>query len=426
MNYKETTEYLFNQLPFFQKVGASAYKPGLERSLALDSLFHSPHKSYKTIHVGGTNGKGSTSHTLSAILQQAGYKVGLYTSPHLVDFRERIRVDGKMMEESFVVDFVQKYKEDFEPLQCSFFELTMMMAFYYFREQQVDVAVIEVGLGGRLDSTNIISPDLSIITNVSLDHTQFLGDTVEEIAVEKAGIIKAGIPVVIGSAKGEVKNIFENTASRVNATIRFADSENVINSLKRENGKWLFDTVHHGEIIAELGGYAQIENAKTILLATDILKDKGYNITDEAIQVGFSQVVELTGLQGRWQQIQDVPKVICDTGHNLAGVEYIVEQLKNEEYKELHIIWGMANDKDITHIMEILPKNAYYYFVKAQIDRAMPTEVLLSIAQNYNLKGDAFPSIKDAYAIALKNASEDDMIFIGGSNFVVGEFLASL
>lgn len=426
MNYHETTDYLFNQLPFFQRDGGSAYKPGLERSLALDHLFTSPHKSYKTIHVGGTNGKGSTSHTLAAILQEAGYKVGLYTSPHLMDFRERIRVNGEMIDESYVIDFVEQNRKDFEPLQCSFFELTMMMAFCYFREKQVDVAIIEVGLGGRLDSTNIITPDLSIITNVSLDHIQFLGDTVEKIALEKAGIIKRHIPIVIGSAEGEVKEIFKKAAFEHNAPITFADEGKVILSSKNIKGKWVFETTKYGTIVDELGGYAQQENAKTILEAVNLLISLGYTINEINVRKGFQHVVELTGLMGRWQLIQENPRVICDTGHNLAGVEYIVEQLKNEEFENLHIIWGMANDKDVTHILEILPQNAIYYFVNAQINRALPADSLYKLAQENNLKGEAYATIDNAYKTAINKASKDDFIFIGGSNFVVGEFLTTI
>lgn len=426
MNYKETTEYLFSQLPVFQKIGGEAYKPGLDNTLKLDAIFDQPRQAYKTIHVGGTNGKGSTSHTLAAILQKSGYKVGLYTSPHLIDFRERIRVNGEKIDEQYVIDFVDTYRPDFEPIHCSFFELTMMMAFCYFRDQQVDIAIIEVGLGGRLDSTNIITPDLSIITNVSIDHTQFLGDTVEKIAFEKAGVIKHNIPVVIGRAEGAVKDVFLKKASEVETEIKFADQVDLLLANEYVNGKWHLLTKNHGDITVELGGYAQLENAKTILLAIDTLIELGYQIPQNAIHNGFEQVTGLTGLMGRWQIIRNSPKVICDTGHNLGGVEYIVDQLKAEKYNKLHIVWGMANDKDVTHILEILPKDAIYYFVNAQINRAMPAQDLLAIAEKNGLKGKAYPLIQEAYQEALSIADKDDLIFVGGSNFVVGEFLENL
>lgn len=423
MNYQETTEYLFSQLPVFQHIGGAAYKPGLGTSLALDKLFDHPHQSYKTIHVGGTNGKGSTSHTLAAILQKSGYKVGLYTSPHLIDFRERVRVNGKMIEESYVIDFVEKYKADFEPLKCSFFELTMMMSFCYFREQEVDIAIIEVGLGGRLDSTNIIEPDLSIITNIGLDHTQFLGSTVQEIAREKAGIIKEDTPIVIGEANDEIKEIFLEKAFEQNAPIAFADFVQPITASKQENGKWIYSTNNYGDIVGELGGNAQIYNANTILVAIEKLVQLDYNITEEAIKEGFAQVSSLTGLMGRWQILQTTPKVICDTGHNKDGIKYIVEQLRTEKYDNLHIILGVANDKDVSEILALMPQNATYYFINAQINRALPANELKKKADLYELQGKAYSSIWNAFETAELISSPNDLIFIGGSNFVVGEFL---
>ena len=423
MTYKETTEYLFSQLPVFQHVGGSAYKPGLDTSLALDKLFNHPHKAYKTIHVGGTNGKGSTSHTIAAILQEAGYKVGLYTSPHLVDFRERIRVDGVMIDESYVIDFVEKYKTDFEPLNCSFFELTMMMSFCYFRDQKVDVAVIEVGLGGRLDSTNIILPDLSIITNIGLDHTQFLGTTLVKIASEKAGIIKENTPVVIGEANDEVKEVFLEKAFECDAPIAFADFEQPIIDSAQKDGKWSYTTNNYPVIVGELGGNVQLNNANTILIAISKLKQLDYDISEDAVLSGFANVTSLTGLMGRWQILQDNPKVVCDTGHNKDGIKYIVEQLRTEKYAQLHIIIGVANDKDISEILALMPQEATYYFVNAQINRALPAKELKKKADEYQLKGDAYSTIWQAFEDALLTSKSNDLIFIGGSNFVVGEFL---
>lgn len=423
MNYNETLEYLYSQYPVFQHKGAVAYKPGLDRSLALDTLFASPHRCYKTIHIGGTNGKGSTSHALAAVLQQSGYKVGLYTSPHLVDFRERIRVDGQKIDESFVVDFVAQFKRDFEPLCCSFFELTMMMAFYYFKVQKVDVAIIEVGLGGLLDSTNIIHPELSIITNISKDHTQFLGSSEEDIARQKAGIIKGGVPVIIGNAKNNVRQVFEEISKNNNTDIFFAEKRVVC--LESKNLQWYVNDAIYGRFYYELGGLAQQENIKTVLTAIELLNNKGFNIKIDAVRYALGHICELTGLMGRWQIVKTRnPKIICDTGHNIAGIRYVVQQLEMEFAKNLHIIVGFANDKDIADILSVLPKTGIYYFVRANIDRALDEDVLLSMAQQFGLVGCAYPSISNAFEEAQKVAQLDDCIFIGGSNFVVGEFLS--
>ncbi|NDV79384.1 folylpolyglutamate synthase/dihydrofolate synthase family protein [Dysgonomonas sp. 511] len=424
MNYEETLEYLYNQLPVYQKVGGIAYKEGLDNSLALDKYFGYPHKKYKTIHVAGTNGKGSTSHLLAAILQEAGLKVGLYTSPHLVDFRERIRVNGGKIEKDYITDFVQRHREYFEPIQPSFFELTMMMAFSYFADMQVDVAIIEVGLGGRLDSTNIITPQLSIITNISFDHMQFLGDTLPKIAAEKAGIIKPGVPVVIGEASGEVREVFEQTAERVGAPIVFAEDENIIySSLKTASG-WLFDTKYHLHLKGELSGYAQVKNAATVLCAVHQLHLLGYTIPSKAVYSGFAYVNELTGLMGRWQIIQDLnPKIVCDTGHNLAGMEYIAKQLQDERYNTLHIVLGMVNDKDISSVLALLPKNAIYYFTRASIARAMNERELQALGQKKGLMGYSYSTVAEAVNAARDWALPSDFIFIGGSNFVVAEAL---
>ena len=427
MNYKETINYLYNQLPVYQKVGGVAYKEGLDNSLALDEYFSHPHRKYKTIHVAGTNGKGSTSHLLAAILQQSGYKVGLYTSPHLVDFRERIRVNGNKISEQYVVDFVENHREEFEPIEPSFFELTMMMAFLYFADMKVDVAIIEVGLGGRLDSTNIIMPDLSIITNISFDHTQFLGDTLGKIAAEKAGIIKKDIPVVVGEAEGEVRNVFEATASRVGAPVIFAEDENMIHSSLKTASGWLFDTKYYLQVKGELSGYAQKKNAVTVFCAVKELQKLGYEIPSKAIYNGFAYVTKLTGLMGRWQVIREQhPKIVCDTGHNAAGMEYIADQLAHEKYKTLHIVLGMVNDKDISSVLAFLPKKAVYYFTKASIPRALGEMDLEILAQKNGLTGYAYPTVKEAIKAAIDRATSDDFIFIGGSNFVVADALEAI
>lgn len=424
MTYQETIEYLYNQLPVYQKIGGSAYKEGLDNSLALDTYFAHPHTKYKTIHIAGTNGKGSTSHLLAAILQEAGYKVGLYTSPHLVDFRERIRVNGEKISQQYVIDFVDKHREYFEPIEPSFFELTMMMSFLYFADMHVDVAIIEVGLGGRLDSTNIITPDLSIITNISFDHMQFLGNTLEKIAAEKAGIIKKDIPVIIGEAEGEVKNVFTDTAERVGAPILFAEDEHIIQSSLKTASGWLFDTKYYLHLKGELSGYAQIKNAATVLCAVKELQKIGYTIPSKAVYNGFAYVTKLTGLMGRWQILQELhPRIVCDTGHNVAGIKYIADQLANEKYDTLHIVLGMVNDKDIASVLELLPRKAIYYFTKASVPRAMNERELQMLAQKKGLMGYSYPTVAEAVRAAKDWAASNDFVFIGGSNFVVADAL---
>jgi len=425
MTYPETIHYLYNQLPVYQQVGGSAYKEGLDNSLALDKYFDYPHKKYRTVHVGGTNGKGSTSHLLAAILQQSGYNVGLYTSPHLTDFRERIRINGEKISEEYIVDFVAKHKNNFESIHPSFFELTMMMAFCYFADMDVDLAIIEVGLGGRLDSTNIITPITSVITNISLDHTQYLGDTPEKIAVEKAGIMKSGVSVVIGEAEGEVRKVFEDKALAVNAPIVFAQDQNLILSAEFcDDGSMVLQTSKFPDLKCELGGLPQVHNAATVLATLDILLGEGIAIIPESVYEGFAGVTELTGLQGRWQIIQqNNPRIICDTGHNTGGIKYIAEQLANEKFNRLHIVIGMVNDKDISHVLELLPNSATYYFTRASIPRALNETELKGMATGYGLKGDTFPTVKDALTTALANAANDDLVFIGGSNFIVAEAL---
>lgn len=424
MSYKDTINYLFNCAPMFQNVGKDAYKEGLDNTYKLDEHFGHPHKKFKTIHIAGTNGKGSCSHTIAAILQNAGYKTGLYTSPHLVDFSERIRVNGRPIEEDFVIRFVNEHKSFFEPLHPSFFELTTAMAFLYFAEKEVDVAVIEVGLGGRLDCTNIINPDLSIITNISLDHTQFLGHTLSAIAKEKAGIIKENTPVIVGEYTSETKEVFHSKAIECNAAITFAQDSQVINEAERtEDGHWLYQTDEMKDLYGELGGMCQTKNTNTILNAVKELIRIGYNITEDNIRAGFAHVCETTGLMGRWQKLEERPKVICDTGHNIGGMQYIAEQLASMHYDRLHIIIGMVNDKDINGVISLLPSDATYYFTQASVKRALPAEEVMKIGNSHGLHGTAYPSVKDALEAAKRNASENDLIFVGGSTFIVSDLI---
>lgn len=412
-------------MPEYQRIGHLAYKPGLDNSLRLDAIFNHPHRQYKTIHVGGTNGKGSTSHLLAAILQQSGYKVGLYTSPHLVDFRERIRVNGEVIPKKYVVDFVKKYCEQFEPIMPSFFELTMEMAFLYFAEQEVDVAVIEVGLGGRLDSTNIISPDLCIITNIGFDHMQYLGDTLPKIAAEKAGIIKAHTPVVIGEmGHTEVARVFTDKAQSVNAPIVF--SEIYMNNFVAARGEsgWLFQADGYPDLMGELKGPAQDKNARTVLTAVEVLLETGYDIPREAVYKGFANVITITGLMGRWQQLQSSPKIICDIAHNAHGLRYIAEQLRSEKFDRLHIVFGMVNDKDVKSVLALLPEDALYYFTKASVERALNEKMLAQQATGFGLHGTTYDSVSLAVTAAKENADKNDLIFIGGSSFIVADALS--
>ena len=426
MTYNEATTYLFNSAPLFQNIGAGAYKEGLSNTNALDSRYGHPHRSYRTIHVGGTNGKGSVSHTLAAILQCAGYKVGLYTSPHLADFRERIRVNGQMIPEQRVIDFVTEEKAFFEPLHPSFFELATALAFLYFKEEKVDVAVIEVGLGGRLDCTNIISPDLSVITNISKDHVQFLGDTPTQIAKEKAGIIKPETPVVIGETNNniEVRNVFITKSKEVGTSIKFADEESeILHSFTQAQGGRKYQTKNWGIFNGELGGDCQEKNTATILCAVQTLIEQGYNIKDKHVHEGIAKVCSLTGLMGRWQRLGNEPLAICDTGHNIGGMQYIVGQLASTPHERLHFVIGMVNDKDIDSVLGILPKDAEYYFTQASVQRALSAESLAIKAGKFGLKGVVITDVKEVYRKARQNATKDDLIFVGGSTFVVADLL---
>ncbi|MDR0370360.1 MAG: bifunctional folylpolyglutamate synthase/dihydrofolate synthase [Prevotellaceae bacterium] len=421
MTYQEALDYLYNSLPVFHNVGSAAYKPGLGNTVRLMEALENPHRKFRSIHVAGTNGKGSVSHFLAAILQAAGYKVGLYTSPHLVDFGERIRVDGKKIETSYVVDFIANNRKLLERIRPSFFETAMSMAFNYFADCRVDIAIVEVGLGGRLDSTNIIHPILSVITNIAFDHVEFLGDTLPKIAAEKAGIIKAKTPVVIGEYLPETKPVFEQKASVENAPIVFAEDAIRLRFLAHRDGKMLVETSKNERLLVGLSGVYQLKNIATVLTACDDLLKCGVFISAQDIRDGLENVVETVGLQGRWQRLSEKPLVIADTGHNAAGIRYVAEQLREQRCATLRLVIGMVSDKDITAALQLLPENGVYYFTQATVSRAMPSEKLREKAVEQHLTGAAFPTVSSAIEKALQDAAEKDVIFIGGSNFVVGE-----
>jgi dihydrofolate synthase / folylpolyglutamate synthase len=430
-SYPEVLDFLYSQLPMFQRTGPAAYKDNLDNTIRLDEMFGHPHLSFKTIHVAGTNGKGSVSHMLASILQEAGYKTGLYTSPHLKDFRERIRVNGEMISEEAVVEFTEKYleKNEIEMLEPSFFELTVTMAFDYFRAMQMDVAVIEVGLGGRLDSTNIITPEVSVITNISFDHMSLLGNSLPEIAAEKAGIIKYGIPVVIGETSPETSPIFKQFAEKMHASIEFADKNYKTDySMLTLDGKQSLN-IRKSEILMypnlqlDLLGIYQRHNVPTVLQTIDILNEKGWNLFEDTVRSGLANCVRNTGLMGRWQIIGHNPLTICDTGHNPAGIKLVVEQIKHTPWKELHIIIGLVNDKDQDEVLSLLPADAHYYFTKANIPRATQPEELLAKAAKFGLQGNCYQTVQQALSAAKDKADENDLIFIGGSTFVVAEVL---
>lgn len=426
MNYNETLEYLFNSAPLFQQVGAGAYKEGLYNTLELDKHFKHPHQQFRSIHIAGTNGKGSCSHTLAAILQAAGYKTGLYTSPHLTDFRERIRINGTPITKEYVIDFVKNEREFFEPLHPSFFELTTALAFKYFAESQIDIAVIEVGLGGKLDCTNIITPELSIITNISYDHTQLLGSTLTQIAEEKAGIIKPHVPIIIGETHPQTRLVFQKKANETSSPLTFAeDNPQIIQSTTTSTNKRIYQTIKYKDLESELIGEYQISNTNTILTAIDILQERDIQLNETAIRKGFSQVCKLTGLQGRWQQLHTSPTLVCDTGHNVAGIEAIVKQLKQQKYKQLRIVIGMVNDKDIHGVLRLLPQDATYYFTKASVKRALDERELQQLASEVGLKGNSYQNVATATHAALKDSQPEDFIFVGGSNFIVADLLSS-
>ena len=429
MTYADILEFMYSQLPMFHRIGGAAYKANLDNTVTLCNLLKNPQNKFKTIHVAGTNGKGSASHLLASILQEAGYKTGLYTSPHYKDFRERIKIDGQMIPEGAVTNFIEDWKNAFEKIGLSFFEMTVGLAFDYFRKEKVDIAVIEVGLGGRLDSTNIIRPLVSVITNIGLDHTQFLGNTLQKIAIEKAGIIKPETPVVIGETQDSIKQVFENVAKSKNAPITFADKHfRVKSGILGGHGFRNLEISLNGEPFLTiqkfpLNGTFQLKNVVTVVQTIRILKENGIEISDENLVKGIENVLKNTGLQGRWQILQHSPLVVCDSGHNVDGISEVVRNLENLKPKKLHFILGMVNDKDIGGILSILPKEATYYFCKANIPRGLDAAHLTNQAAAFGLKGAAFSSVKNAYETAFATCEIDEMIFVGGSIFVVAEVL---
>jgi len=428
MTYQQTLDYLFTKLPMYQRVGAAAYKADLNNTIAICKALGNPEKKIKCVHVAGTNGKGSSSHMLAAILQQAGYKTGLYTSPHLVDFRERIKINGKEIPKTEVVKFVEENKTAFENIEPSFFEWTVGLAFDYFAKQEVDVAVIEVGLGGRLDSTNVINPVACLITNIGFDHMNLLGNTLPLIAEEKAGIIKAKVPVTISQTQLEVISVFNNKAKDLKAPIEFADKNYKVISFKHENSYLTIELLHkktntkHSYQLDLQGSY-QIKNLMGVLNTIENLKDEGFLIEDPMIQKALSQVQKITGLQGRWQVIQNKPLVIADTGHNQDGIKEVLENLKRYSYKKLHFVLGVVNDKDISTILKMLPKDAIYYFCKASIPRALDEKELSVQAKKMGLNGKTFKTVPEALTAAKKQAKLSDLVFVGGSTFTVADIL---
>lgn len=429
MNYNETLDFLFSQLPAYHRIGKAAYKDNLDNTLKLDEHLGHPHLKFRTIHVAGTNGKGSVSHMIASVLQEAGYKTGLYTSPHLVDFRERIKIDGEMIPESTVIAFVRKNMEIIDTVRPSFFEMTVAMAFDYFAEMNVDIAVIEVGLGGRLDSTNIIMPIISVITNIGHDHMDLLGDTFAKIAAEKAGIIKKGVPVVISESQNETKPVFILKAQEANSPISFAD-EAYSCSLQDSDGfagERKFTLIEKGygkcvEGITPLGGDYQSRNIPAVFQTFKSIGDK-LSISEDNLTGGIRRVIKNTGLNGRWQVIGTKPLTICDTGHNKEGLEYVSSQLNKIEKSSLHMIVGFVNDKDLSLVLPLLPENATYYFTKASVARALDQNILMERAKTYNLNGKSYPDVKTAMNAASEAAGPDDVIFIGGSTFIVADCL---
>ena len=444
MNYPETLHYLYSQLPFFTRDGAAAYKANLDNTIELCERLGNPEHKFKSVHVGGTNGKGSTSHMLAAVLQTAGYKTGLYTSPHLKDFRERIRINGEMISEQQVIDFVAMHQADFEDIKPSFFEMTVGFAFEIFANEKVDIAIIEVGLGGRLDSTNIITPLLSIITNIGWDHMNILGDSLQLIAAEKAGIIKPNIPAIIGEYQPEVANVFIEKAKQENSNLTFASeiynasltnktTESVqveitqkLSTSNRLTTHHSLLTTHHSPstpLKLDLTGTYQLKNLKTVLCAVDELRNQGFDITEDALVKGLNQVKTLTGLHGRWETLSTNPLTICDTGHNPEGMMEVLKNIAATPHHQLHFVMGVVNDKDITKILPLLPATATYYFCKPDIPRGLEAESLKQKAESFRLVGETYPSVKSAFAAAQHAAQYNDLVFVGGSTFVVAEVI---
>ena len=436
MSYQEVTEYLFNQTANFEKQGVSGYKEGLDTTLALDEHFGHPHEHFRSIHIAGTNGKGSLSHLIAAELQTCGYRVGLYTSPHIVDFKERIRVNGLPISEEYVVDFVEQEKNFLDSLKPTFFEIATIMAFKYFKDMDVDIAVVEVGLGGRLDSTNIITPILSIITNVSLDHTQLLGNSLAQIAMEKGGIIKRGIPVVIGEATPETRMVFDALAEEAKAPIVYAEDEKEIVSYEITSKSIHYKAKHLGEFDCELTGACQPKNMNTLVVAMHRMVDLG-NMADSIdpennrkikheMSNAFMDVTKITGLMGRWQTVRTHPTVVCDTGHNPGAWEYLSKQLAEVKCRKLHIVFGMVEDKDVYTVMSMLPKNATYFFTKGSTKRAISETSLKVFGDQFGLNGNCYPTVEEAYKAALEGSSNEDFIFVGGSTYIVADLMKNI
>lgn len=428
MDYQQTIDYLFTRLPMFSRIGAAAYKADLTNTIALCDSLGNPQQNFKSVHIAGTNGKGSVSHMLAAILQTAGYKTGLYTSPHLKDFRERIKIDGKMVSEAFVVDFTKKINPEIENLAPSFFEITVAMAFDYFAQEKVDIAIIETGMGGRLDSTNIITPELSVITNIGMDHMQFLGDTLKKIAFEKAGIIKPGVPVVIGEVIVETRPVFEKVAEENNTNLIFAEEEYKVASFKWENHQLKIkietenrSTTYH----LDLPGFYQSKNLVAVLSSCKILIEKGWKLNDSDIIQGLQSVKKLTGLFGRWEIVNAEPLVVLDVAHNTQGINQLLKQIVLTPHNKLHLIIGMANDKDHNEILKLLPKNATYYFTKAEIPRALPEDELATKAERFQLNGKSYINVNAALYSASIKAGKKDLIIVCGSIFLIGEISLS-
>lgn len=430
MDYQQTLDFLFSQLPMFQRVGGAAYKSNLNNTLAICKFLGNPEQKFPSIHIAGTNGKGSVSHLLASVLQEAGYKVGLYTSPHLTDFRERIRINGQKIPQEKVIEFVQSNKSLFENIQPSFFEYTFGMTINFFAEENIDIAVMEVGMGGRLDSTNVVRSILSVITNIGLDHTQFLGDTLEKIAIEKAGIIKPHVPVVIGETQEGLKSVFLEKANENQSEIYFADKAYSLKPVHNDNILFnKFDVLKNGEdfivdLQTDLKGKYQSKNFITALKAIDALKEQGFSISSEQLKLGFRNTKENTGFAGRWHILNKRPLTICDTAHNVNGVSEIISQIRELKFDKLHFVLGMVNDKNINYILELLPKEANYYFCKANIPRGLDVNELMEMAHQKGLEGLAFKSVNDAFGAAKLQANSKDLIFIGGSTFVVAEVLS--
>ncbi|NWJ49745.1 MAG: bifunctional folylpolyglutamate synthase/dihydrofolate synthase [Bacteroidetes bacterium] len=429
MNYQQTLDYMLAQLPMFHRIGAAAYKADLGNTLELCELTNYPYRFYPTIHIAGTNGKGSVSHFLSSILQEGGKKVGLYTSPHLRDFRERIKINGEMISKEYVIDFVEKYKNDFDRIEPSFFEMNVALAFSYFADEKVDIAIIETGLGGRLDSTNVINPLVSVITNIGYDHTQFLGDTLAKIAFEKAGIIKPQVPVVIGQSHSETQSVFRRHAAEMHAEIHFADEhieiENILYTLNERpllSGKVIADhQLYLENLNSPLAGSYQPYNIVTTIQTARLLEEMGWPTYPEMVKKGIEKVIENTGFSGRWQMLNRNPLTICDIGHNVDGIKEVVKQIKLTPHHQLHFVFGVVSDKDITGMLSLLPKKAVYYFCKADLPRALDVFTLKEMASGFGLNGEAYSSVVEAKDAATNNAKENDLIFIGGSAFVVAE-----